>query len=244
MKESISCATHQAISGSAGIVNEGLHPVTLYPTVRMNTGERDGHMDPNITIEGHGEDHLKALFKDPDFLRDGFSYQRWIDGEGEVRHWHINVRPNVDDDTYKLLRSIKNQYPQEDQGEFVEHVNNWLPVFQIMMGEGITYDLRDGRHVIGQMDCVYWLHTKGGRAIAATTTDYKGKSIQTVLRPEPYIPRESGIDPDDVEVLAGIRFPNIDLFHVERALHERLQQGPIHEDMVRGIINPYFCIEK
>ncbi len=244
MKE-INCLTHQRSSDFRPQAKESLYPITTFRTDSVRVDEGMGKaltFDPDVIIEVRQHVDLKTLIKGgEDFLRDGFSYDKWIDKDGQVRHWHIEMNPYFDHETYKFFRSIADSFDSKKRAEYIEHVNAHLPVFQLLHTEGMIYDFKDGRQLLGQGDAVLMRHVDG---IPRTTRDYRGKAIQTVLRTDVFVPRGGKITPEDVEILAGVRFSQIDLFGVDKEIDSKMKDGNIREDFVRGIINPYFYVER
>lgn len=243
MKE-INCLTHQRSSDFKPQAKESLYPITTFRTDSVKVNERGQTLtfDPDVTIEARQYVDLGTMIKGgEDFLREGFSYEKWIDKDGQVKHWHIEMNPYFDHETYKFFRSIADSFDPKKRAEYIGHVNAHLPVFQFLHTEGMIYDFKDGRQLLGQGDAVLMRHVDG---IPRTTRDYKGKSIQTVLRTDVFVPRGGKITPEDVEILAGVRFPQIDLAGVDREINDKMTNGRIHEDFVREIINPYFYVER
>lgn len=195
------------------------------------------NIEHNIFLKPENESDLDDVFPKT------FSYSRYVDKEGTLHYWKIEIAPHLEGESAEEVADLLRDEPDyESRKKLVESLKRNLPHITITPDNGInmlvagTYQLTLNKDIFCKKNLV------SGKEIKLTN---RPVSIEDLVHYEESISAniESKVFDDDraystiLDVLASIKYASIGIDAIMKKLQMRMEFNSLSEEELRSLVN-------
>lgn len=169
-----------------------------------------------------------------------FSYTRFVDKEGNLHYWSIDLAPQPLGQTERTLTDLVQNEP--GRKEMIKSLRQNLPKLRISPDQGIVMSFAGGIALSVTEDGNFKTGLIGEKQKLNVTESeiddihYKSESLRLSI--EEYVFDDNRRDDVHFYTMGNIKYLNLDVEEILTKLGNQLQSALITESMVRSLVNP------
>lgn len=146
----VNCHTHIPLE-SEWYSTDTRRPNMTFPTAKDEYGEE---YDSEIVIQNFGIDETRRIITGNNFPNGEVAFSRWLDKDGELKHWHMTQEPSVDEKSRHFITGVLKNKERGEVRDFLE----CLPQLRICPDAGISLALPDADFNIDNEKSAEYIH--------------------------------------------------------------------------------------